>query len=59
MLPNTVNCLEQCGQQNIVPYSFHQLGTMFSMYGTNMRFVQDRAEIKTCKMFYAVRYNKY
>ena len=44
MLPNTVNSLEQCGQQNIVPYRFHQLGTMFSMYGTNMRFVQERAE---------------
>ena len=36
MLFNVVNRLEQCGQQNIVQYCFHQLGTscsFFAVYG--------------------------
>ena len=32
MLFNSVNSLEQCGQQNIVQYCFHQLGTSCSFF---------------------------
>ena len=32
ILLNTVNSLEQCWQQNIVQYCFHQLGTSCSFW---------------------------
>ena len=32
ILFNTVNSLGQCGQQNIVQYCFHQLGTSCSFW---------------------------
>ena len=32
ILFNTVNSLEQCGQQNVVQYCFHQLGTSCSFF---------------------------
>ena len=32
ILFNTVNSQEQCGQQNIVQYCFHQLGTSCSFF---------------------------
>ena len=32
ILFNTVNSLDQCAQQNIVQYCFHQLGTSCSFF---------------------------
>ena len=39
ILFNTANSLGQCGQQNVVQYCFHQLGTscpFFAVYGKNL-----------------------
>ena len=44
MLFNTVNSLEQCGQQNIVQYCFHKLGTSCSFFAVYIKLTREPSE---------------
>ena len=54
---NTVNSLEQCGQQNIVQYCFDQLGTgcsfwlIFCCVGKNQLTSEGRSSVTTKRQY--------